>query len=371
MNLSLGILFEIFTILFVHVMTIKAQSCPYSSFTWISNMHDDNPYFWKSPSFNWNATSTIAVFGDITSSQDRIEMRDYAQSLGISVVIAVGTGDLDFNNQTERKVWIDSTVRYMKDQKVNGVNLDYEGNNPNLTDGYNDLAVELCETVHSDSDANIANSQISIDVPIYPEYEGRNYDYKRMADKCDILFIMAYDGEFWDNVQCASEKSNVPCSLATSAIEMVDYGVKAYIDQGVSPSSLHLGLPWYGLKYEYVAHIPFFTGQIRYQDILNLIKTAQYQGKGTLEMDSKSSTWIFNCDGKCSQWSDLITDRSTEIWFDDYKSLYPKYKIATKYQLRGVGMWEATHVDYDPDKHTADADAMWNSLCQQKYQIGA
>lgn len=34
-------------------------------------------------------------------------------------------------------------------------------------------------------------------------------------------------------------------------------------------------------------------------------------------------------------------------------------------------MWEATHVDYDPDKHTADADAMWNSLCQQKYQIGA
>ena len=110
MNLSLGILLEIFITLFVHVMMIKAQSCPYSSFTWISNMHDDNPYFWKSPSFNWNATSTIAVFGDITSSQDRIEMRDYAQSVGISVVIAVGTGELDFNNQTEGKVWISNTV---------------------------------------------------------------------------------------------------------------------------------------------------------------------------------------------------------------------------------------------------------------------
>ena len=37
-------------------------------------------------------------------------MRDYAQSVGISVVIAVGTGELDFNNQTEGKVWISNTV---------------------------------------------------------------------------------------------------------------------------------------------------------------------------------------------------------------------------------------------------------------------
>ena len=186
-----------------------------------------------------------------------------------------------------------------------------------------------------------------------------------MSESCDILFVMAYDAQFWDNIQCVSKKSDVPCSLATASIEVIEYGIKAYIDQGVTPSSLHLGLPWYGLKYEYIAHIPFFMGQIRYQDILNLIRKAQDQGKGKLEMDSKSSTWIFDCDGKCSQWSDLITDRSTEIWFDDYQSLDPKYKLATKYQLRGVGMWEATFVDYDPENHTTDADAMWNSLCQQ------
>ena len=53
---------------------------------------------------------------------------------------------------------------------------------------FNDLAVELCETVHSDSDANIANSQISIDVPIYPEYEGRNYDTWLIEVLANLLY---------------------------------------------------------------------------------------------------------------------------------------------------------------------------------------
>ena len=60
--------------------TCTAQ-CPYDSFTWVNN-GQDNPYFWKSPSFDWNATATLAVFGDITSTPERIEMRDYAHSIG-------------------------------------------------------------------------------------------------------------------------------------------------------------------------------------------------------------------------------------------------------------------------------------------------
>lgn len=32
---------------------------------------------------------------------------------------------------------------------------------------------------------------MSIDAPFYPEYEGRNYDYARIANACDYLFVMA------------------------------------------------------------------------------------------------------------------------------------------------------------------------------------
>ena len=335
---------------------LVSQDCPYDSFTWVSHM-SDNPYFWKSPSFDWDATSTLAVFGDITDSPDRIEMRDYAQSLGIAVVTGVSPGSIDMTDETQRQDWIQQTIDYALEQGLNGVNLDYEGNDPRKTEGYNDVVVELCNAMHE----QIPGSTISVDVPIYPEYEGRNYDYVRMAAACDSLFVMGYDGEFWDNVQCAVTAVN--CSLACASLQMVEFGLQKYLELGVPASSLYLGLPWYGLKYEYVAGIPFFTGQLHYQDILQIIENAGDNGK--VRFDDASSTWIFDCGGKCSQWSDQITDRSSEIWYDDPTSLSPKYALATKYGIRGVGMWESTHVSYDPDASTPEADAMWDSLCQR------
>jgi len=333
------------------------SQCPYTSFTWVGHQND-NPYFWKSPSFGWNETSTLAYFGDITDSDDRIEMRDYAQSLGIKLVTGTSPdGDIDMNDEKQRKQWIDDTISMVKQQGINGVNLDYEGHKPSKTKGYNTVAVELCQAMHDE----ISGSEVSVDVPIYPEYEGRNYDYVSLAKACDSLFIMDYDGEFWDNLQCVVTSPN--CSQACAPLQMVEFGIQKYLELGVPASKLFLGLPWYGLKYEYVLNIPFFTGQIDYQDILDLIANAGDKGK--LRLDNVSSTWVFDCGGLCSQWTDVIDDRTQEIWFDDPVSLSPKYKLATKYGLKGVGMWEADKVYYDPDKRTVDADAMWDSLCQR------
>ena len=176
---------------FTIVAVATSSSCPYTSFTWTGH-ENDNPYFWKSPDFDWNATSTLAVFGDITDSQDRIEMRDYAKSLNIQVVTGTSPSSIDMNNATARKAWVEDRVGYVQEQGLTGLNVDYEGHKPSLTEGYNDVVVELCEAMH---DA-IPGSSVSVDVPIYPEYEGRNYDYARIAESCDSLFIMAYGKSF-------------------------------------------------------------------------------------------------------------------------------------------------------------------------------
>ena len=333
-----------------------AKSCAYESFTWTAR-EDDNPYFWKSPSFDWNATSTIAVFSSVTDSPDRLEMRDYAQSIGVAVVGAKSPGSIDMHDNDARQQWIEDTIEYVKAEGLNGVNIDYEGHDPRITDAYNSLVIEFCRAMHE----AIPGSQVSVDVPVYPEYEGRNYDYKGIAAECDSLFVMAYDAEFWDNVQCAA--SNVSCSLACASIEVVEFGIQQYLARGVPASSLILGLPWYGLKYEHVAGIPFFTGQLEYQDIVSIVDKAG--DAGSITLDEKSQTWIFDCGGKCSQWSDDITDHTDTIWFDDPETLSRKYALAGTYNLKSVGMWEATHVYYDPDYSTLEADEMWNALCQR------
>lgn len=343
-------------LLFICSTFYYASSC--NSFTWVARMSDTNPYFWKSPSFDWNATSTLAVFSSLTDSSDRIEMRDYAQSLGIAVVGAKSPGDIDMTDDDARRKWINDTIEYVKTQGMNGINIDYEGNTQSLTQSYNSLIIDLCNEMHS----AIPGSQISVDVPIYPEYERRNYDYKGLATACDSLFIMAYDGIFWDNVQCAV--TNVPCSNACASVEVVEYGIQQYLALGVASHSLYLGLPWYGIKYMHVLGVPFNMGQIHSEDVLAAVQKAG--SAGSLRLDEKSSTWIFDCGGLCSQWTDLITDRTDTIWFDDPSSLSPKYELASKYDLKGVGMWEATHVTYDQNAPTKFADEMWDSLCQHK-----
>jgi hypothetical protein len=172
------------------------------------------------------------------------------------------------------------------------------------------------------------------------------------------------DGEFWDNIQCVVANTN--CSQACSPVESVEYGLKQYLALGVPAGKLFLGLPWYGLKYETVAHIPFFTGQIDYMDVVSAV--AKAGDAGTVTLDEVSSTQVFDCGGPCSRWSDKITDHTTSIWFDDAVSLAPKYALATKYGVQGVGMWEANKVAYDPDVTLPNAAAMWGSLCQRDSQ---
>ena len=60
-----------------------------------------------------------------------------------------------------------------------------------------------------------------------------------------------------------------------------------------------------------------------------------------------------------------ITDATNTIWFDDPTSLKPKYEIATNHQLKGVGVYQATDVDYLQNERTENADNMWNALCQR------
>ncbi len=53
---------------------------------------------------------------------------------------------------------------------------------------------------------------------------------------------------------------------------MATYGIQTYLSRGVEPFKLVLGLPWYGLLYEYILGVPFFNGQIRYAEVLDFLR---------------------------------------------------------------------------------------------------
>lgn len=112
----------------------------------------------------------------------------------------------------------------------------------------------------------------------------------------------------------------------------------------------------YGVKYEYIADIPFYTGQMTYSDIQTLINNQTNDGNpGILTYVNKSDVMRYQCHGFCNE----AEDRTVEIWFDNPTTLTSKYNLAVEYNLKGIGMWEATHVDYTTD----DANDMWAPIC--------
>jgi len=349
--------------------TGHAESAPsscYDTFSWIGS--SSNASDWDR--FDWKTIKTVGFFGPLKNING---LREYAHTRGAKLVKAVSMSDNhQMTNATARAEFINEVLSDAISNGYDGINFDYEGNNPLLRHAFTALVVEAANAFHD----KLPGSEVSIDAPIYPDYEFRSYDYKAIAEACDYIFGMFYDGQFWNNVQCASSSSSsqkvkrnggdggggADCSLACASLSVDIYGVESYLKAGVPANKLYIGLPWYGLMYEYIAGIPFFTGQITYKEIQALMASPDQmreQGQATdktsssLTMDEKSNTWVFKCNGFCKP-----DNRATEIWFDDAQSLAPKYALASKYGLKGVGMWEATHAS-----GAAGESDMWKALC--------
>ena len=184
-----------------------------------------------------------------------------------------------------------------------------------------------------------------------------------MGEALDYLFVMGYDGEFWDNVQCINQKTEPSCSNACAPYSVLVYGIESYINKyKIAPEKLYLGLPWYGIKYEFIAGVPFQTGQISYQDIMN-VKRANLNS--TVTFDDKSKTNILDCGGLCNPTPLKNEAFYSKIWYDDALSLSYKYRLAKDYKLKGVGMWDATMLDYSSHSiNQPDTKAMWDAICQ-------
>jgi hypothetical protein len=58
-------------------------------------------------------------------------------------------------------------------------------------------------------------------------------------------FIMAYDMEFWNDYTCELPSHPYKCSPACSPQETVEFGIATFLNLGISPGKLVLGLPWY------------------------------------------------------------------------------------------------------------------------------
>ena len=245
----------------------------------------------------------------------------------------------------QRAAWVNATVTSMLARNLKGASVDYEGkvkkeDHAGMVALVKELQIAVTAAVGPEG-------SVSVCVPGRPSYETKNYPYKDLAAVTDFLFVMSYDMEFWDDYTC---KFTGWCSPATAPLPDCRIGVQQYLGSkwGVPARKLVLGLPWYGVRYKRHLGVPFNEGEVHYSIILDMV--------GTKHLDRQSNTMVIKCHGICKG-----VPTGTEVWYDDATTLAPKYALARTNGLRGVGMWQATSLDYS-GKHPNETKAMWDAI---------
>jgi di-N-acetylchitobiase len=159
--------------------------------------------------------------------------------------------------------------------------------------------------------------------------------------------------------------------LTRSARGSVDgCGCCRYLELGIAPSQLILGVPWYGYRYPCekgtsptaalcpIKEVPFrgvncsdaAGSEVGYATLVGLIAEST---SGRHWDASTSSPW-FNRLEKSATTGEMET---VQYWFDDPSSLALKYAVATDRGLRGTGPY--TYSDAGPGE---TGRQMWAAL---------
>ena len=280
--------------------------------------------------FNWTQITDIGFW-----SYPKPEVLALAQRYNVKLWQDAGLPDQkDWTDKDKRKEFAQQKLQQVKQYNLTGgVFFDFEGQlNSDQKAAYTELTKEVSSALAS------VNAKVFVCVGGRPTYEFRNYDYKGLAKYSEFLFIMGYDMHFWDDYTCVTKGT---CSPAEASIKDLHDGVSAYAKE-VSSDKLLLGLPWYGQLYQEIV-VPWNRGQIHYTDTLDILNKKHRIKSKTL--DQASQTWKVVCNGKCRD----DGKPGDVIWFDDAQTLKPKYELAKKYKLRGVGAWQFSDLPLPDD----------------------
>ncbi len=214
-------------------------------------------------------------------------------------------------------------VQYVKDYKLDGLNIDIE----NVTEAERDFYTKFVKSL---SEKMPTGSVLSVAVSANPKgwsvgWHG-SYDYRSLAEYCDYLMIMAYDEHY----------QNSPAGPVAS-IDWVEDSIKYALKQ-VSSDKIVLGIPLFGRVWSSDNAFQGKGVDLKFAD------TLMKAYGGTVEYDSQyeSPKGIFKVksgDPVYLLYGQTLKPGTYTIWYENDKSIKKKINLVEKYDLRGAGTW--------------------------------
>ncbi|WP_103865689.1 glycoside hydrolase family 18 protein [Aquimarina sp. I32.4] len=226
-------------------------------------------------------------------------------------------------NQKAQNTLADSLAVLLALRKADGVNIDFEGVSSKYKKEFSDFVVKLSSHLHK------KNPKYMVSLALYAVDYHNIFDIKSIDASIDFYTLMAYDyyGAFSKHAGPVSPLKSSSRWGKHSIESSVDY----YLKEGVSPSKLIVGLPYYGdIWITEDSSIPSKTKKFLSHDMYSTTQELLDTKKYKMSFDTISSTRYGIHEEK---------GVTKQLWFDDSLSLSLKYDWIKEKKLSGVGIW--------------------------------
>lgn len=216
------------------------------------------------------------------------------------------------NDMKARENTINQIVKYAKQYKLDGINMDFEEMKKEDANKYSQFIRETAAILRS----NGFVVSVDVNIPDGSDTWSLCYNSKHLSDAVDYIIVMTYDQYY--------AGSKVPGSVAE--YNWVEENIVKMVERDEIPNNkLILGIPFYSrlwtVKNEIVT-----SKSITMKDAVNILnenkdvaKWLEEEKQYYVEFKEKGSTIM--------------------LWVEDQNSIAEKVKLVNKYKLAGVAAW--------------------------------
>ncbi len=238
------------------------------------------------------------------------------------------------SNPKAQETLIDSLTTLLKLRNADGINIDFEGVPKRSKQDFSNFLINLSTKLRA------SNSKYLVSLALYAVDQNKIFDIKTINPYIDIYTLMGYDyyGSFSDQAGPISPLNSSIQWGENSVAHSIDY----YLDQGVYPNDLIVGLPYYGGEWQTkTVSIPsktdHFIKHYSYTRIKEIIESNHVEVK--YDTISSSAYSVFKD----------TEDNPRQIWFEDSISLSHKYDWIKSKKLSGIGIWALGYDHGNPE----------------------
>ena len=298
-----------------------------------------HPY-WASSSaylyYDYDVLSHIAFFsyevdtatGGYTTIRgwDSTPVIDYAHQKGTKVLLTVTNFGSERNNKllsdtSRQRNLINTLIFLLKSRNGDGVNFDFESVSFSQRSNLVNFIANAVTAIKS----QIPAAEISMATPAVDWSNA--FNLKALSELCDYLIVMGYN-YYWSSSSTAG-----PVAPLSGETYNVTNSVNTYLNSGVVPEKLFLGVPWYGLDWPVVS-------DARKSKTTGTSTSRTYSAAQDIAGDHGK---IFDQATKVPWISYPASSAWRQLWFEDSQSLTLKYNLVNSMNLGGTGIWALSY----------------------------